>query len=311
MTMLSLLGGLPLTRSSLSLVPVAVPRVRFGLLVGVVLASLASCSHPRRLRRCAEFLPTREASADDTLSLKIVLSCVGPRLVGILLVNLLPVINLFIFGTRSLSRSYIMLFLVACVFKQLAKLKVFKNGDSIPMRRCKRLHRAAAEQTRQGNLGTLTPSQHKHWCAALSSGLVPLSITSIPQNQAHAISMASNSIASLQLLADRASKDSWSQTFRSWCLDSIRATKCVLSPTAPPVCATPDQLLDDWTPQFVHSEAVDRQSCWEQFAVEAGLHATPSSEDTVVPLEKFCFWLDFSGTPVPCACLSLACSPAL
>ena len=41
--MLSLLGGLPLTRPSLSLVPVAVPRVRFGLLVGVVLVSLASC----------------------------------------------------------------------------------------------------------------------------------------------------------------------------------------------------------------------------------------------------------------------------
>ncbi len=149
---------------------------------------------------------------------------------------------------------------------------------------------AAAEQTRQGNLGPLTPSQRKHWCAALSSGLVPLSITSIPENQARAISMANNAIASLQVLADRASKDSWSQKFRSWCLDSIKATKCVLSPTAPPVCATPDELLDDWTPQFVHSDAVDRQSCWEQFAVEAGLHATPSCEDTV-PFEKFCFSL--------------------
>ena len=138
-------------------------------------------SHPRRLRRCAEFLPTREASADDISVLedraKMLWSQVGcdspcdP-----------PSIDQSLHFWHSVAEQVLHhAVLVACVFKQLAKLKVFKNGDSIPMRRCKRLHRAAAEQTRQGNLGTLTPSQRKHWCAALSSGLVPLSITSIPR----------------------------------------------------------------------------------------------------------------------------------
>ena len=262
-------------------------------------------SHPRRLRRCAEFVPAREASAADISALedraKILWSSVGcdspcdPPSIDQALHLWHSVAEQILH--HAVSRGLCLLTRKAerhkgspPSSKPSVVSAVFKTCDSIPMRRCKRLHRAAAEQIRQGNLGSLTPSQRKHWCAALSSGLVPLSITGVPQDQAHAISMANDAIASLQVLADRASKDSWSQKFRSWCLDSIKATKSVLSPTGPPVCATADELLDEWTPQFVHSDSVDRRSRWEHFAVEAGLSA-PSSEDSVVPFEIFCFSL--------------------
>ena len=87
--------------------------------------------------------------------------------------------------------------------------------------------------------------------------------------------ITNDALASLQALADRASKD------------SCKAAKRALSPTAPPVCATADELLDDWGCSLYHSDSVDGQSCWEQFAVEAGFRVIPSSEDSVV---KFLFF---------------------
>ena len=177
--------------------------------------------------------------------------------------------------------------------KPFVASSVSKAADTIPLRRCKRLHRAAAEQLRRGHAGGLTPTQLRHWCAALSSRLVPHCITRLPCDQADAINLANSAIAALINEQNKQSKESWSQKFRSWQIDSIKATKPVLCPSAAPSPASADELLEAWSPQLIHSDPVDRSSNWVRVASDVGLQvASPGACD--VPFEPFCSALALS-----------------
>ena len=81
------------------------------------------------------------------------------------------------------------------------------------MRRCKRLHRAAAEQLRRGNGHELSPAQRRHWSAALADNLEPKAIPRMPANQFEALDFANRALQVLSRREAAASKTSWVQRF--------------------------------------------------------------------------------------------------
>ena len=239
-----------------------------------------------RVRRCAEFSPARQPSKLDVLGLEEFAqkswdqpdplkndccnaSALDSQLAARPAVAVKTLHSVVSRGLCALTRAAERSNGSLPSTKPFVASSVSKAAHTLPLRRCKRLHRAATEQLRRGHAGDLRPSQQRHWCAALSSRLVPQCVHCIPCDQADAINLANSAIAALLKELDKQSKESRSQKFRSWQTDSIKTTKAA------------------WSPQLVHSDPVDRSSNWVRVASDVGLQvASPCVRE--VPYEPFC-----------------------
>ena len=169
--------------------------------------------------------------------------------------------------------------------KAWATSKGFHN-DSIAVRRCKRLHRAAVEQAKVEPEGPLTQSQVKHWLAAVNDKFVASIIFEVPHSQSAAIATASKAIKFLCDSDEESQNASWKQIFRQWNHETIKAAKEVLKPDLNPPPVSAQELFDDWQASFSPPQDIDRGAAWLNAAHEAQLEARNPAEDFVT-------WEDF------------------
>ena len=172
--------------------------------------------------------------------------------------------------------------------KSWASSKCGRGSDEpVAVRRCKRLHRAAAEQLRRGNGHELSPAQRRHWSAALADNLEPKAIPRMPANQFEALDFANRALQVLSRREAAASKTSWVQRFKTWSQDACQAAKAVVKPQAPPQPTTAEELKDEWSTYLLKPDNPDRASEWRALAQEGGLSSSSERAPAVVPFEDF------------------------
>ena len=119
--------------------------------------------------------------------------------------------------------------------------------ESVAVRRCKRLRRAATEQLNQGCGGELSDAQRRHFCAALADGLEPNAIPGMPANQFATMDFANRALQTFSLREAAANKTSWVKRFKTWSLEACLATKAIVKPQAPSQPTTAEELEDEWS----------------------------------------------------------------
>ena len=154
--------------------------------------------------------------------------------------------------------------------RSVASVSSLRPGESVLLRRWKRLHRAAVErQVSHHGSSPLSASQVRHWTVLVGHA-------NLPANQAEAISVAS---AAVQTEAKRLQNESCKRWRRQFWTSSASAVKA--GAKALKLCEPPDPNLnsatmtEEWENLWTKTHPAP-QEAWDDVASAAGLDPAPS-----------------------------------
>jgi hypothetical protein len=164
-----------------------------------------------------------------------------------------------------------------------------RAGESIKLRRLKRLGRAVNHQRRWSEgaaAAPLTPEQQKHWSSACSDGLVPV----VPKTQFQAAGLVDVAIADEARRCCSQNNAQWKRKFAGWTMELLSAAKEALKPMQPAFAFTAEDMREDWLPFWAPNDAEGRGrgQAWRQLAMEAGIAAVEQREWEPPSFQAFC-----------------------